>query len=101
MSTNDKNIERRIRIVRVPEQTAYELEIRPRGDVMKPNPQEKCMIIRTSGSRTRSDQLLPIRSEASFTVSKYEIGTTKKNGEITSERIREAKFRSKFIGAAR
>jgi hypothetical protein len=40
------------------------LEIKVRGDEMKPNPQEKCMIIRTIGSRTLSAQFLPSFNEA-------------------------------------
>jgi hypothetical protein len=40
------------------------LEIKVRGDVMKPIPQEKCMIIKTNGSLILSAQLFPIINAA-------------------------------------
>jgi len=57
------------------------LEIKVRGDVMKPIPQEKCIIISTKGRRTRSAQLFPIISEAKNIRLKYAIGGMKNMGE--------------------
>jgi hypothetical protein len=57
-------------IIRVPESAGYELEIKARGDVMKPIPQEKCIIIKTSGSLIRSSHLFPITRAAVEIVAK-------------------------------
>ena len=48
---------------RVPEPRSDYLVNKVRGEVMKPNPHEKCIVIKTKGKKIRSNQEEPINSD--------------------------------------
>jgi hypothetical protein len=68
---------------------------------MKPIPQEKCIIIRTIGRRTRSAQLFPINSEAILRVTKYPIGGIKNQGDTINVKRKQVDCRMRLKGAAK
>ena len=68
---------------------------------MNPNPQEKCITIRTIGKRTRSCQIFPIRSEEQIIAIRYAITGARKSGEIKRAVRMDKKVITRFNGGAR
>ena len=68
---------------------------------MKPNPQQKCMIINTNGSLNRSLQLLPIINDAQRIKERYIESGIIKSGLTNIPSRSEAAHAARLIGGAR
>ena len=68
---------------------------------MNPNPQEKCMIIRTRGKRHFSLQLRPIIKEATDIAHRYVAHGMKKIGSANTPKTMERREITAFTGGAK
>jgi hypothetical protein len=82
-------------------EVGYEVGTNERGEEMKPNPQEKCMTIKTRGRRTLSFQLFPIMRDANVIAHRYAITGRKKMGAMKRPLKIEKAERRRLIGGAK
>jgi hypothetical protein len=68
---------------------------------MKPNPQEKCIVIKTIGKRIRSPQLFPIINPDNVIATRYPAGGIKNQGLINTASKSEIRFPNKLTGGAK